>query len=223
MNFDIIGTGSRGNCLEVRCQRFTALIDCGVPYKALRGRHPDIVLLTHEHGDHFRESTVRSLERDHPGLYWFVPSYLLKNMHMIFPYSHPIWKNVVTDPGWGRSVEFGGASFTSFNLFHDAPNVGWVIEDDDGQTMMYATDTASMDGVVLKDLDYYYIEANYDEDELAARIREKEAAGQYCYERRVRNTHLSRQQAERWLGNNAGPNSKYVFIHEHSDAHGEEK
>ena len=63
----------------------------------------------------------------------------------------------------------------------------------------------------------YLIEANYGEAEIRERIRQKKADGLYCYEERVLKTHLSREQAEKWLAENAGQESEYMFVHMHEE------
>ena len=120
-------------------------------------------------------------------------------------------------------IEVGSLTLNRFNLIHDVPNCGWKLKFKDGKQKLkvfYATDTASLDHVSAKDFDYYFVEANYDEDEIVQSIKDKVENGEYSYERRVVDTHLSKQKADKWLSNNIGDNSVFVYIHEHSDAHG---
>ena len=41
--------------------------------------------------------------------------------------------------------------------------------------------------------------------------------GQYAYEIRVKETHLSREQCDDFIARNAGSNSEYVYMHQHVD------
>lgn len=50
MNYEVISTGSKGNALLIGNE---ILIDCGVSYKRLKDKHIRLILLTHEHKDHF--------------------------------------------------------------------------------------------------------------------------------------------------------------------------
>ena len=61
------------------------------------------------------------------------------------------------------------------------------------------------------------IEANYDADEINRIIAAKQANGVFCYETRVKQTHLSKQQAEAFIARVAGAHSKYMFMHQHED------
>lgn len=220
MRYKIIATGSTGNCLWLGFERFSALIDLGVPYNALRGLRYNAILLTHEHSDHFKPQTLRRIASEHPSVWWIVPAHMAGNMAKIFPYTEPIWSRIILAEPW-QVISFCGGVLRSFPLSHDVLNVGWHIVDSKGSSMMYATDTVSMDGIILPDLDYYFIEANYDEEGIQKRIEEKLSAGEYSYEIRARETHLSKEKAELWLANNAGDRSKCIFMHEHSAHNGD--
>ena len=76
IRYNIIATGSTGNAVKIN----DILIDCGVSFKKLKDvyKHIKLVLLTHEHSDHFRPSTIRKLAAERPTLRfgccrWMVP------------------------------------------------------------------------------------------------------------------------------------------------------
>lgn len=83
--------------------------------------------------------------------------------------------------------------------------------------VIYATDTANLDGVVAKGYDLFLVEANYDKEELIERIKEKRENGQYVYEDRVFRTHLSRQQCDEFIVQNMSANSRCVYLHQHEE------
>ena len=87
----------------------------------------------------------------------------------------------------------------------------------DTQSLIYMTDTRTLEGITAKNYDYYLIEGNYDEDEMAQRIKEKIENDEFVHEYRVIDTHLSNQQALNWLVNNMGEKSKYELIHQHKE------
>ena len=60
MEFKMISTGSKGNAVILNDE---ILIDCGVPYKAIKPyvKGLKLVLLTHQHSDHFKPETIRKL------------------------------------------------------------------------------------------------------------------------------------------------------------------
>lgn len=103
---------------------------------------------------------------------------------------------------------------------HDVPNCCWHIRLDDGKQVFYATDTGSLEGIEAKGYDLYLIEANRDREELDQTIREKRDRGEYSYEYRVIGTHLFREQAEEFLANNMGEQSRYLFLHKHKTKEG---
>ena len=102
------------------------------------------------------------------------------------------------------------------HLVHDVPNCGWMIHKNH-ERLLYATDTSTLDHITAKDYDLYLIEANHTKAEIEARIADKQSRGEFSYEVRAARNHLSQEQANEWLAQNAGPNSKYVFLHQHRE------
>lgn len=101
-------------------------------------------------------------------------------------------------------------------LYHNVENCGYRLFVGQ-EKAIYATDTGHLQGITAKDYSLYLIEANYTEDDLEQRIREKTATGQYCYELNVAERHLSYEQASEWLLANMGQKSEYCFLHQHKD------
>lgn len=218
MDVRIIATGSSGNA--VLMERHT-LIDCGVPYKKIEPYAHDIklVLLTHAHMDHFKPRTVRRLAMEHPQIYylcgeWMVEPLLKSNVipsrirvlreNEEFHFQSKSNDCIETFVIWNNSIH------------HDVPNCAWHLSIN-GEKAFYATDTNSLWNVHAKNYHIYLIEANYKASEMQQRIADKQSSGEYAYEMRVVNTHLSQEDAESWLAENAGPNSEYIFIHQHRD------
>lgn len=83
--------------------------------------------------------------------------------------------------------------------------------------IIYITDTKTVQGIKAKNYDLYLIEGNYDEDEILSRIKQKEENGFFINEYRTIETHLSIQEATKWLLENMGDNSQYEFIHQHKN------
>ena len=101
-------------------------------------------------------------------------------------------------------------------LKHNVPNCGYHIRMN-REKIFYATDTGTLDGIEAKGYDWYLVEANHTKAEIAARIAEKQAAGEYAYEYRAAENHLSLEQAEDWLYQQMGSRSRYVFLHGHEE------
>lgn len=99
-------------------------------------------------------------------------------------------------------------------LKHNVSNCGYKLYIN-GEKIFYATDCNNLDGIDAPNYDLYMIEANYEDEEIQERIAEKEANGQYVYEYQVLQNHLSKQKADKFIGENAGINSKFVYLHGH--------
>lgn len=212
MTCNILATGSKGNAILLNQ---SILIDCGVPYKLLNedaetvGRLK-LVFLTHIHGDHLNQTTVRRIHKERPSVRFACPPWLASTLFML---GIPGRLIDCFDPGeWMEYRD--GFKVRCVSLFHDVPNCAWDI-DVDGETVFYATDCGNLIGIEAQNRDLYLIEGNYKEEELRERIAEKAERGEFNYESRVENTHLSEEQAMRFLSENAGPSSKYVLIHQH--------
>lgn len=205
----ILGSGSSGNAIILD----NILIDCGVSFKKLEPyiRQLKVVCMTHSHKDHLQPTTVKRLAKERPSLWWICGEHLTGDLLACGVRAAKIvpLKN-------GQKCVLNDFSAEAFRVYHDVPNVGYKLNLG-GTRIFYATDTATLDGIGAKGYDLYLIEANYGEDEIRERIRQKKADGLYCYEERVLKTHLSREQAEAWLAENAGQNSKYMFVHMHEE------
>jgi len=212
---NIISTGSKGNAVQLDHR---LLLDCGVSFKAL---HPilmelNLVLLTHIHGDHFNRSTIRRLAQERPmlrfgGCPWMVLPLVECGVD--------VRRIDSFHPGRKMHYHIFGVEYVieSFDLFHDVPNCGYKIQLPNGERVLYATDTGTMDGVSAPDYDLYLIEANHDIEELRRREREKKYDGKFSYEERAACTHLSKQQADEWLMENMASYSEISYLHEHQE------
>ena len=209
--YDIISTGSLGNAVVIEGE---ILIDVGVSFKALRPyyRQLKLVLCTHSHGDHFNPATVRRLAAERPTLRWGCCAWMvswLVNSNV----SHKQIDVLST----GAEARYSGyLSIIPVPLVHDVPNCGYYINQC-GKTMLYATDTSSLDQITCKDLGLYMLEANHITEDIKRRIAEKRAAGDYCYEERAMHTHLSKEQCDDWFYRNGGPHSTLVYLHCHQE------
>lgn len=210
MEYKIIATGSKGNALLIENQ---ILIDCGVPFKSLRpyANELKLVMVTHIHADHFNRTTISKLATERPLLRWAAPPWLAAPL-----VECGVSKSKIDVVGDGEGICYGnGITICMYQTTHNVPNCAWYAEVN-GNRLFYATDTNSLSGIEQRNLDYYFIEANYSEEEIKQRIFEKQEFGQYIHEWDVLNNHLSKEKADDWLYQNMGPNSQYVYMHGHS-------
>jgi len=220
MTYNILATGSSGNAVVINGE---ILIDCGVPYKTLEKsgyiKNLKLVLLTHEHRDHFKPATVGRLHREHPALRWGCCEWMVgplleagvakTNIDLYVPGERYFYLTIGT--------------IKPERLSHDVPNCGYHVTTNVSKNpgnyfrIFYATDTSTLDGIEAKDYNLYLIEANHTKAEIEARIAEKQDRGEFAYEVRAARNHLSQEQAEEWLARNAGPSSCYIFLHQHKE------
>lgn len=213
IDFDVISTGSKGNAVVINK---AILIDCGVPFRALKDvyRGLQLVLLTHIHGDHFNRRTIKKLAQERPALRFGCCDWLAGDLlDSVEP------KNIdVYTPG-GCFVYRDFCTIKPEKTIHNVENCAYHIWRGK-ESLFYVTDTNSLNGIEVKGYDLYMIEANYTEAEIVERIRRKQDAGEYCHEWDVLQNHLSKEKADDWLYRNMGPNSRYVYLHEHCEPSG---
>lgn len=210
MEYKVLQTGSAGNATVLNDE---ILIDCGVSYKVLTNviHGLKLVLLTHIHGDHFSKSTVRRLAQERPMLRFGCCEWLVNNLVSLGVRLENIDVYEI-----GKWYDYRAFSVSPVNLYHDVPNCGYRVQIQ-GDKAIYMTDTVTVEGIQAKNYDLYLIEANYIEEEIQEKIKEKEANNEYCYEHRVLLTHLSKEQCDEFLLENMGDNSKYEYIHQHKE------
>ncbi len=208
--YRIIATGSKGNAVVLNT---TVLVDCGVPYKAMESfvRGLKLVLLTHIHSDHFRPSTLRRMAFERPTLRFACCRWLAAGLAAA---GVPARNIDVLEPE--IMYRYGICNVIPVPLVHNVPNCGYKIHFPAGK-VFYATDTNSLNGITAKHYDLYMVEANYEDDEIRARIAEKKATGKYPYELQAMHNHLSKAKCDDFIYRNIGPGGEYVYLHSHAD------
>jgi Cft2 family RNA processing exonuclease len=210
MKFNIINSSSKGNCLIIEDK---IALDCGVTFSKLKSyvQNLKIVCLTHSHSDHFNKNTIRKLAKERPTLK-FICSYYLAPL--LIAECKVDKKNIIVLES-NKMYDLGLFKCKMYDLYHDVPNVAYYIEYD-GYKVFYATDTQKINHISEPNCDYYFIEANYNEDILKKHIEECDDDNKLFYLNRVSRTHLSETQAVDFLLKNMGDNSKYCYIHKSS-------
>ena len=208
MNYKIISSCSTGNATIIRD---IILIDCGVTFKKLEKYYKQlkIVLLTHVHQDHFNRATIKRLAQERPTLRFACCEWLLQPL-----LECGVEKRNIDILQIGTKYDYKLFKIVAIKLYHDVNQCGYRILFDDYK-VIYMTDTKTIEGISAKNYDLYLVEANYKENELEERIKQKQLQGDFTYEWRVKDTHLSEEQCVEFLLNNMGKNSEYVFMHQH--------
>lgn len=215
MKYEIIQSGSDGNATLING---SILIDCGVAFKKIEPYERDLklVLLTHQHGDHFKPGTVSRLAKDRPTLRWGCCDWMVPFLLQCGVRSDRIDIYAINGMDYYYGEALDDLSVRPEWLEHNVPNCGYHIHIG-GEWLFYATDTGTLDGIEANGYDVYLVEANHTEAELAARAEAKLEAGEFAYETAAAQNHLSYEQTVEWLQENMGPHSIWVPMHQHKE------
>lgn len=117
-----------------------------------------------------------------------------------------------------KTYDLGKFTIKPIETYHDVSNTSYLINFKPN-TMYYATDTCELpNDECLKGLNYYFIEANYNEELLEEHINQtlesEDSENKLFYLNRVKMTHLSDTQCNDFLISNMGNNSQYVKLHQ---------
>lgn len=205
--YNILSSGSHGNSI---IYFDTILVDCGVSFSHIKPYINDlqIVLLTHQHKDHLNMSTIKKIQQERPAVRFGCGDFLADKLQGI--------RNVDVY-GPGKMYDYGAFKISPIILYHDVPNFGYRIFKD-GKKTIHATDTYTLEGISAKDYDIYALECNYDEDRVYDIIREKEMRGEYAHQKGSINSHLSKQQAQKFiLSNTSRQDIQFLMLHQSSE------
>lgn len=206
MVYNILNTGSDGNCIIVND---IVALDMGVPFKKIEPyiNKIKLVFISHKHGDHLNLSTVRKIHELRPTIRFCIGEFLYQELA-----EAGISKRNIDIIKHGKVYDYKILKVSPFILIHDVFNYGLRLFMN-GEKLLYAVDTSTLDHVSAKNYDCYLIEANYDEEVLEENLKSDLENSGFSYNSRVKETHLSVNQASEFILNNIGENSKYEFIH----------
>ena len=182
MQFNIIGTGSSGNCFLINDD---LMIDAGMPYSKIKDyvKNVKYVLLTHIHGDHYNPATIRKLIVDIDPIFIcgdFLEDELLKiadNDKIIAVEENKVY-------------ELNNYKISPVSLYHDVKNFGYRIMHN-GYKHFHATDTSTLEGIEAKNYDSASIECNHDRNKALELIEEAKINGEFSHLQGAINSHLS--------------------------------
>jgi phosphoribosyl 1,2-cyclic phosphodiesterase len=204
--YKVLSSSSKGNAI---IYFDTILVDCGVAFTLIKPyvKSMQIILLSHEHGDHFNLATLKAIQFERPCIRIGCGEFMLEKLAGI--------RNIdVLEVG--KVYNYGAFKISPVKLYHDAPNFGYRIFKN-GAKIFHATDTFTLDGITAKNYDLYALEANYDEEQVWKIIKEKTEQGEYAHQRGAINSHLSVQQAQNFVLKNAKENYEFITLHQSSE------
>ena len=146
MKLKCLGSGSSGNCYLLSTDTETLILDCGIPIMEIKkGLNFDLskvvgCVVTHDHADHSK--SVNDLEN--------------MGIRVWKPYKYEVEQNRV------QRRYFGSFTVRNFDVPHDdEPCCGFIIENSDGERLLYATDFEYIKYSFRKwKIHYMLIEAN---------------------------------------------------------------
>lgn len=200
MKFKILSSGSQGNAILFDD---SILLDTGISFKKLP--RVKAVLLTHIHGDHFNQATIRNIHISDESIKFCCGDFLVDDLLKI---GLPEENIKIIEAGKIYKIE--GVIFSAFNLYHDTPNFGYRLMKD-GYKHLHATDTFSMDGITARGYDSATLEANHCIDAAKAIIDKKKNDREFCHLERAIRTHLSVQKSVEFIKKNKI--KKYIPVH----------
>lgn len=206
--YHVISTGSKGNAVVIND---FILVDCGVPFKAIKpfASKLKLVLLTHIHSDHFRPSTLHTLSRERPTLRFACCAWLASDL-----VAAGVPAKNIDILEIGVMYDYGICNVIPVALVHNVPNCGYKIHFSVGK-VFYATDTNNLNGISARNYDLYMVEANYEEETILQKIADKKAAGEYAYEVNAMRNHLSKAKCDDFIYRNIGCSGEYIYLHCH--------
>ena len=203
---NVLASGSKGNAV---IYGKSILVDCGVPFALIKPylKEIQLILLTHEHGDHLNVATLKKIISERPALRVGCCEWLKDKLDFV--------KNLGYLSGWKPTIMV--VKISPIQLYQTCPNCGYRCFFD-MMKIIHATDTAHLEGITASEYDVYAIEHNYDEDTVFESIKAIEAAGGYAHQRGSINSHLSDQQATEFIWKNKGKKRAFDSrLHEHKD------
>lgn len=201
MNFHVIASGSKGNAAIVYDKETHILIDIGISKQELiKGlkeinlslKDIDFVLITHDHSDHIKNVSMFDFYK------CFAPLGVLplKKSNILIPFKEYFFNSIVVQV---------------LKTSHDATNSCGFIFKVNNEELVYLTDTGYIPAETLnliKNKEYYFIEANHDLDMLLESPRPN------LLKRRILSLkgHLSNEQCAYYLLELIGKRTKKVIL-----------
>lgn len=200
LNYNVIASGSSGNAVRIG----NIMIDCGIPFKKMREDlyQVDTLLITHAHSDHIKSSTYESIRSEFPR----IKTYANADVAYRYPVDTVIGIKKLILPKKRVIIPYEGK--------HDVPVTYFIIQMS-GLNILYATDTNHIENPDEIPIDYFFLEANYDERKLQQLRRQYKTRTYDPIESSLR--HLSVQKAkEFYYVNRRDAESKFIELHKSS-------
>lgn len=219
----IEGTGSSGNCSVVND---SILMDMGLSAKRMADDFGIVTaaLITHRHGDHVTDGALSAFFKQRPAIFKN-QLYMPKDVYdAVMERGHAQAMDAVSHipdehllrggETFGLRTRSGKYTVTCFMVPHgDVPNLGYVIENEDGSRLLWATDLENLGTLPQGKFDAICLEGSYDETVLGAALDDPVLATRAASNLR----HLPIADFERFVTERANTNALVVQLHQSKD------
>ena len=173
----VISSSSAGNGYLLVSNHKTLLLELGckpLEYYSLADGSIVGAVCSHKHDDHFNPSTVKSML--HRGVPVYIGEKVYEGVFDQIAASVPqgdIYgvKRLLT----ASKTDIGGFTIQPFEIAHNVPNYGFLIEAPSGERIVFVTDAIECK-YRFKDIDCIMVECNHDDDTLLDNLAENEVS-----------------------------------------------
>lgn len=183
IDIKVLSTGSKGNCYHISDGVTSLLIDCGISIsateKSVRLSNVDACLVTHRHKDHCL-AVDKVADR---GVAVYAPT----DVYELFPDLRKDKKNIVNPL---EQFTIGTWTIMPFDVEHDVPTVGYLMQSTNGAKLLHFTDTYYIK-YTFSGVTHALVECNHDAQLLQHNVNN--AVIHPSLARRIRKSHMSVQ------------------------------
>ncbi|WP_373758285.1 MBL fold metallo-hydrolase [Jeotgalibaca porci] len=202
MEYQIIGSGSSGNCVVIDT---FAMFDIGLPFKKIKPSlyRTKYIFISHVHSDHLNMATYRQIRKYFPNIKMIGDLEVHEKARM----------DVVAHEK--EPIELPDFTVKPFKGMHDAQVMGWTWEFKDKE-YMFITDTYTLKYVPDHKYDYFFLEANHDQNKINAIMgHDRKSYGYSAVDGALR--HLSTQDAKAYYYlHRVDVKSQWIQLHKSS-------
>lgn len=220
-DINILCTGSSGNCSIVDKH---IMIDCGIKKSKFIELFDelDALFITHRHSDHMSVPILNWLYTKH--YEWFL-DHVYMNQDTINAFTSsskviftlPLQRMHILEQNQKGvfATRTSQYAFETFPLSHDVENQGFIFTNVHDKSLVWATDTRTLEHCPHRKFDVICCEGNYDEDKLYIDLVSDDFATQFRATRNLR--HLSVQAFENFVHEHSHKNTQVYQLHESHD------
>lgn len=215
LNFESLGSSSKGNCYLIRTSKEVLILECGLQYqKILQALNFDLsnvvgCVITHEHADHSK--AVKDVVKS--GIDVYSSPGTIEALGVSGHRVHPV------EPK--NQFQLGGFTILPFDTQHDAKEpIGFLIYHPEFGKLLFATDTYYIK-YKFPNLNYVMLECNYSKEILERNI----SAGKVSdfLKKRLLSSHFSLENVKKFFLANDITKLREIFLLHLSDGNSNAK